>query len=352
MFHPFIFGLRSALAVLSLTVLFSFAASMSASADDFYRGKQIRLLVGTDVGGAYDTYARALARHMGKHIPGEPTFVVQNMPAVAGLKLTNYIFSGAPSDGTVFAGVPNAIPTATLTNPKEAQFDPNKLAWIGSATKELYVGYVWHMSPVQSMEDAKTKEVIMGGIAVGSFSTDVGILAADYFGLKIRTITGYKSSPEVQLAVEKGEVHGVMGTAYSALRIGRAGWLADKKIKVIVQYGFKRHPLYPDVPLYMDFAKTDAQRQALVFELGNLVHGKPYFAPPDIPADRLVILRRAFDATMKDPEFLADITKQGGEIDSPMTGEELAQFVGEESRTPPAVLESIHKVLEKFSQTR
>ena len=203
-------------------------ASSTIRAEDFYKGKQIRMLIGTDAGGAYDVYARALSRHMGRHIAGEPTFVLQNMPGAAGLQAANFIANVAPRDGTVIAGTPNAIPTASLTNPGQVKFDPNKLSWIGSATKELYIGYVWHTAPIKSFEDARTTEALLGGVSVGSFSTDAGILASELFGMKFKTITGYKSSPEIQLAVERGEVHGVMGTAYSALKLAQAKWLSDE----------------------------------------------------------------------------------------------------------------------------
>ena len=327
------------------------AAALSPSlcaADDFYKGKQIRMIIGTDAGGAYDVYARALSRHMGRHIPGEPTFVLQNMPGAAGLQAANYIYNLAPRDGTVMAGTPNAIPTAPLTNPGQVKFDPNKLSWIGSATKELYIGYLWHTAPIRTFEEARTTEALLGGITVGSFSTDAGILASEFFGMKFKTITGYKSSPEIQLAVERGEVHGVMGTAFSALKLAQARWLSEGKVRIIVQFGLQRHPLYPDTPLYIDFAKTDEQRKAILFYTGNLAHGKPYFAPPELPAERLETLRRAFDATMVDREFLKDLTASGGEIDSPMTGDELARFVAEENRTHPEVIAMVQKVLERF----
>ena len=341
--------LRSSLFAIQLSAVCLVAAVPAAdAAGDFYKGKQIRLLIGTDAGGAYDMYARALSRHMGKHIPGDPTFILENMPGAAGLQAANYIYNVAPRDGTVIAGAPNAIPTAPLTNPGGVKFDPNQLSWIGSATKELYVGYVWHDAPIRTFEEARNTEVLMGGVTVGSFSADVGIMARNFFGMKFKTVIGYKSSPEIQLAVQRGEVHGVMGTAYSALKIAQADWLAQNKIRIIVQYGLQRHPLYPDVPLYIDFAKNEEQRQAILFYTGNLAHGKPYFAPPGIPAERLAILRQAFDETMKDPEFLQDIASGGGDIDGPMTGQALAKFVAEENSTSPRVIQMVHDVLAKF----
>jgi tripartite-type tricarboxylate transporter receptor subunit TctC len=333
----------AALAVCSL------ALSPAQAAEDFYRGKQIRIIVGIDPGGTFDTYARMLAKHLGRHIPGEPAFIIQNMPGAASVKVSNYMFNGAPKDGTVIAATHPSIPTARLTNPNAAEFDPTKFAWIGSATKELYLGYLWHSAPVASLEEATRKQALLGGVAVGSFSVDMAILANAYFGTKFKIVNGYKSSPEIQLAVEKEEVHGVMGTAWNALKTSRAAWVQEKKIRMMVQYGLSRHPLFPDVPLYMDFAKDNAQRQAITFMLGNLTHGKPYFAPPDTPADRLAILRKGFDATVKDPEFLKDVQTAGIEIDDPMTGQELTKLVAEEAGTPPAIVEGIKSIIEKYS---
>ena len=335
-----------------LTVLLAAVASggQTLAAEEFYQGKQVRLLVGTDPGGTFDLYARVLSRHLGKHIPGAPTFVVQNMPGTSSINMANYIYGNAPRDGTVFGASQNTIPTAPLTNPAAAKFDSSKLSWIGSVTDDLYIGYLSSTAPAKSMEEAKAIEVLIGGLSVGAFSIDMAILANEFFGTKFKIVTGYKTSPEIQLAVDRGEVHGVMGTSWNAFKRATPTWLPEGKVRMIVQYGFKRDARFADVPLYIEFAQTDAQRQAIKFMVGNLVHGKPYFAPPEIPADRLLILRRAFDATMKDTDFLKDIEASGVEISNPMRGEELAQFVAEESQTPASILRAIEGIMKKFTE--
>lgn len=325
------------------------AGSAPMAADDFYSGKTIRMLVGSDAGGNYDSYARLVARHMGKHIPGNPTIIVQNMPGAASIKMANYIASGAPRDGTVIGATFGGLPTAPLTAPNEAQFDATQMNWIGNATKELYVGYVWHTTPVKTYQDAMTHEVIMGGSSAGTFSVDTALVANEYFGTKFRIVTGYKGGADTQLALEKGEVESVMGTAWNSVK-RQTDWINNNKIRVIIQYGLTRSRQFPDVPLFLDFAKTDEQRQTVKFMVGNLVHGKPFVSGPGIPAERVSILRRAFDTTMRDPEFLQEIEKSGLDINEPMTGEEVAGLVGEEARTPRAVLENIAAIVDKFKQ--
>lgn len=331
-----------------------FAGSMGSVpfpsiAADFYAGKQLRLIVGADAGGAFDLYARALSRHLGKHIPGNPIVIVQNMPGAASIKATNYIYNVAPRDGTVIGGVFPGIPTSPLTAPSDTQYDPNKLLWVGSATKELYVGYVWSTAPAKSMEAIKSTEVLMGGSSVGTYSIDMAILANEFFGTKFKVVTGYKSGAETQLAIERGEVHGVMATAWSMLKQKATDWMAQKKVTVIVQYGTKRDPRFPDVPSYIEFAKSDEQRQAITFMNARLEHGKPYLAPPEVPADRLAILRRAFSLTMKDGDFLKDIEASNIEIDAPMDGADLQKFAAEEAGTPPTVVKKVNEILARYS---
>jgi tripartite-type tricarboxylate transporter receptor subunit TctC len=320
----------------------------SWAAEDFYAGKQIRLLVGTEATGSYNIHARVMAKHMPKHIPGNPVFVVQNMNGAASIKMTNYVVGNAPTDGTVIATGFSTLPTAPLTSPNEATFDSTKLSWIGSATREAYVGYFWHSAPAKTFEDAKKSEVLMGGSAIGTFSTDSALIANELFGTKFKLVIGYKSGAETKMAVEKGEVHGVMGTNWNSLRRETA-WFANNRVNLMVQYGLKKGTTYPtDVPLFLDFAKTEADQQLAKFWVANLEHGKPYFGPPGMPADRLAILRKAFDATLKDPEYLKDIEAAGESIESPMTGQELEALVKEEVKTPPSVIQRINKALFEY----
>ena len=319
-----------------------------AADEDFYKGKQIRLLISTDPAGAYDTYGRLLAAHLGNHIDGKPSVVVQNMPGASGLRTANYMFTTAPRDGTVIAGTHSSVPTAPLTSPDAATFDVNKFGWIGSIASDPYVGYVWHSSPVQSLEDTKTKEVIMGGVSLGSAGVDMAVIGRELFGLKLRIVTGYKASNDVKLAMERGEVHGTFANAWSSIKTSEPTWLKENKIKVIVQHGFKRLPDLPDVPLFYDLAKTEEDRQALIFLLARQEAAKPYFAPPDTPPARLAILRKAFDATVRDPAFMADATRLGLTLDGPMTGDEVAALVVKLASTPSVVVNRVNAVFDAF----
>jgi tripartite-type tricarboxylate transporter receptor subunit TctC len=324
-----------------------FLSAGAALADtDFYKGKQIRLISSTEPGLVYDVYSRLLARHMPRYIPGNPTIIVQNMPGAGGIKATNFAYTVAPRDGTVIVGPHSGIPTAPLTMPNAAQFDVNKISWIGSITKDPLVGYVWHTSPVQSLEEAKNKEVIMGGTGAGTASVDAARLATAILGLKIKLVPGYKSAGEVRLAMERGEIHGSFGHAWHGLKTTNEDWIQEKKVKLIVQHSIHAHPELPDVPLLIDLAKTEADRQAVIFLLAvRQEAGKPYLAPPDVPEDRLAILRRAFDATMKDPQFLKDAKGATLPVEGPLRGDELAALVSRVAATPSSVVERVMNML-------
>ncbi len=325
-------------------------AGPAAADDNFYAGKQIRLIVSTDAGGAYDGYARMLAQVIKDHIPGNPTIVVQNMPGAGGLKAANYIYNSAPRDGTVIAATHSSIPTGPLTAPGSALYDVTKLSWIGSITSDPYVGYVWHTSPIRTLEDTRTTEVVMGGMAVGTAGTDLSILAKEMFGLRFKIITGYKASPDVKLAMENGEVQGTFANAWSSLKTSDPELITEKKIRIIVQHGFKKHPDLPDVPSIFDLAKTEADRQALTFMLARQEAAKPYFGPPDIPPERLALLRQAFDATVHDPKFVALTMRAGVTLDGPMTGDELAALAARLAQTPRSVVERVDHMLASFKR--
>jgi tripartite-type tricarboxylate transporter receptor subunit TctC len=251
----------------------------------------------------------------------------------------------APRDGTVIAATHASILTAQLTSPGSASFEATRLSWIGSITTDPYVGYVWYTAPVKTLADTRTTEVVMGGVSVGTAGTDYGILAHDLFGLKIRTVNGYKSSNDVKLAMERGEVQGTFANGWSSIRNADSEWIRDGKIRIIVQHGFRPLPELPDVPLFISLAQTDADRQALVFMLARQEAAKPYFAPPEIPAERLAILRRAFDATVHDPRFLSLAAEANVTVEGPMTGDELSALVAKVSQTPPEVIARINRML-------
>ena len=311
---------------------------------NFYRGKQVRLIVGTAPGGGYDLFARIVARHIAAHIPGQPTVIVQNLPAAGGLVMTNQLYAVGPKDGTAI-GVPiNGIPTAPLLQ-QGAQFDATRLIWIGSTNREPYVAFVWHSAPVQSLAELRAKELVVGSTTPGTTMTDFPLVVNDILGLKFRVVRGYEGTPQINHAIERGEIQGQGGIGWAAIKAQVPQWIAEKKIKVIAQYGLKRHPELADAPSMLEQARTEPDRQALTMLFARTEYGRPYFLPPDVPAERVWALRRAFDATMRDQAFVADAARLQLDID-PMTGEEVQVLVAQLSRTPPEIVTRVRAALE------
>jgi tripartite-type tricarboxylate transporter receptor subunit TctC len=306
---------------LALSLVLAAAAPSSAQDDvaAFYKGRVVRIVVGVGVGSGYDINARLLARYLPKHIPGNPNVIVQNQPGAGSLTMTNQLYAGGPFDGTSIGASFNGLPTAPLLQPAGARFEATKINWIGSTNRETQAMYVWHASPIMTLDDLKTKEMIVGAQAPGSTQYDYPKLAEKLFGWKFKVITGYEATPKIHLAMERGEVHGTWAN-WSTLKAIAEPWIKDKKIRILAQWALRKHLEMPDVPLILDQAKTDEQRQALNLALARLEFGRPFFMPPNVPPDRVSAMRRAFDATMRDKDFVAEADKLKIEID-PLTGE-------------------------------
>jgi tripartite-type tricarboxylate transporter receptor subunit TctC len=320
--------------VLALALLL--LASPAAAAEDvaaFYRGKTVRIVVGVGVGSGYDINARLLARHMAAHIPGQPTVIVQNQPGAGSLTITNQLYASGPFDGSVIGAPFNGLPTTPLLQPGGARFDATKLNWIGSSNRETQITYVWHTAPVQNVAELAQKELVVGAQAPGSTQYDFPVLANRLFGFKFKVITGYESTPKIHLAMERGEVQGNGATNWSTLKALNTNWLEEKKVKPIAQWALNKHPELSDVPMILDLAKTDADRQALLLAMARLEFGRPFFLPPNVPPERVEALRRAFDATMRDPAYLADAEKLKIDIE-PLTGEQVASLIAQVFATP------------------
>jgi len=334
------------LVVLTAAVM-AMAAPARAQEDAaaFYQGKVLRIVVGVAVGSGYDINARLLARHLGAHVPGNPTVIVQNQPGAGSLTMTNQLYAAGPFDGTVIGASFNGIPTTPLLQPAGARFDPVKLNYIGSTNRETQVTYLWHTAPVQKLADLATTEVIVGAQAPGSTQYDFPVLANHVFGYKFKVITGYESTPKIHLAMERGEIHGNGATNWSTLKALNASWIEEKKVKVLAQWALKKHPELPDVPLILDVAKSDADRAALKLVIARLEYGRPFFMPPNVPPERLAAVRRAFDATMKDPAYLAEAEKLKIDVD-PLSGEEVAALVEQVTRTPGETVTRVRTALE------
>src|SRR5215475_702516 len=299
----------------------------------FYKGKTVRIVVGTAAGGGYDLFARTVARHLAGHIPGNPTIIVQNQPAAGGLVMTNQLFATAPRDGTVIGAPINGIPTAPLIQPYGAHFDAEKLIWLGSTNREPYVAFVWHTAPVQSLAELQQKELIVGATAPGTTMVDFPLITNAILGTKFKIVRGYEGTPQINNAIERGEIDGEGGIGWAAVKAQVPAWIAEKKINVIAQYGLKRNAELAEVPSMLELAKSEADRRALLMLFARTEYGRPYFLPPEVPAARVAALRRAFDATMRDPAFVAEAARLQFEVD-PLTGEQVQALVAQLAATP------------------
>jgi tripartite-type tricarboxylate transporter receptor subunit TctC len=331
---------------LALACLLPLAAASPAAAQDapFYKGKQLRFIVGSAVGGGYDLFARIVARHMVDHIPGSPVIIVQNQPAAGGVVMTNQLYSQGPKDGTVI-GIPiNGIPTAPMLQ-SGTQFDSSKLLWIGSTNREAYVAYIWHTVPITSIGELAEKELTVGATTPGTTMVDFPLLVNDVLGYKFKIIRGYQGTAQIDLAIERGELQGNGALGWASVKARAQQWIDEKKIRVLAQYGLTRYSELGDVPTMLELAKTEPDRQAMRMLFARTEYGRPYFLPPDVPADRVQTLRRAFDATMKDPAFVTEAAKLQLDV-SPMTGEDLQALVAQLANTPPEITHKVRTALD------
>jgi tripartite-type tricarboxylate transporter receptor subunit TctC len=308
----------------------------SESVAEFYSGKTIELYIGYSAGGGYDTYARTIARYLGKHIPGNPTIVPKNMKGAGSLKLTNYMYNVAAKDGTVIGTIGRGMPMEPLLGGKGVQFDPQKFSWIGSANNEVSICGAWHTTGIKTWDDLMSKELIVGGTGSGADTDTFPLILKNMFGAKLKLISGYPGGSDVLLAMERGEVGGRCGWSWSSVKTKKRAWIKEGKVNVLLQMSVAKHPDLPDVPLVMDLAKNDEQKQILKLIFARQVMGRPYLMPPGVPADRVAALRKAFDATLQDPEFLADAEKAKLEINL-VTGPEIEDLLKEIYAAPKEI---------------
>jgi tripartite-type tricarboxylate transporter receptor subunit TctC len=303
----------------------------------FYKTTPLQIVVGYGPGGGYDAYARVLARHMGKLLPGTPNVIVQNMPGAASMKAANYIFAIAPKDGSQIATFSRGLPMQPLLDSQGVQFDALKFGWIGSVAAETSVTFAWAGAGFNSFEDARQKEMLVSASGAGADSATFPWIMNAVLGTKFRVITGYPDSNSTMLAIERGEAQGSAGTSWGTLTSSRADWLAKNRIVVLAQLGLQSNPAIGKAPLIVDLAKNAEDRQVLEMIFARQSFAYPYTAPPGLAPDRLAALRKAFSATMKEPDFLADATKMGLEV-SPIHGEEMSALIEKLYKTPPEVV--------------
>lgn len=336
---------RTILAGIVVLLLASALPAQAQSVEEFYKGKSINLLIGFSAGGGYDLYARHLGRHIGKHIPGNPTIVPQNMAGAGSLRAANFIYTAAPKDGTAFG----TFSRTTGINPlleSGATFDGTKFSWLGSVTDDTSTCITWHTSPVKTWADFISKPVTLGGQGPSSEPDIFARLYKNVFGAPIKLVAGYPGTNEISLAMERGEVDGLCGLSWSTIKTRHAASLRDKKINIIVQSAFRKEPEIGNIPLVMDQTKDPEKIQILKLILAAQEMARPFAGPPGIPEDRKAALIKAFDATMKDPEYLADAKKMKIDV-NPVTAASLNKLLAELYATPKDVVKKASEAITK-----
>jgi tripartite-type tricarboxylate transporter receptor subunit TctC len=312
------------------------AGTVPAVADNFFEGKTITVVTSTGAGGSYDVGARAIARYMPRFIPGKPTMIVQNMPGAGNVLATNYMYNIAAKDGTAIAVVHAAMPLHQVLDGRGVRYDASKFNWLGSTGPENEVIIVWHTAGIKTLADAQKKEVILGGTGEGSGIFIIPTAMNNVLNTKFKMVIGYKSSEDVNLAMQRGEVQ-ARAFGFSSIMSQHGDWVRDKQIDILAQAGAKRDHRIPDVPLLTELTKSEEDREIMALISSPAGVGHPYMAPPNVPADRLEVLRSAFISTLKDKDFVAEAEKLKLEID-PMDAKEISEIVNETIKTPPAVV--------------
>ena len=335
-------------AALVALLLVTAAPAVAQSANNFYRGKTISLLIGIQAGGAYDGYARLLARHLGRHIPGEPAVVPQNMPGAASLVLANYLYTAAPRDGLVVGAVQRGMPLSPLLSvggSAGARYDATRFTWIGSISSETGVLLAMTRSGLSNFADLFDKELIVGAEGGGTSDSELfARLTNAVLGTRARIVTGYRGSTDVLLAIENGEVNGIFVGGWTGIRDKANPWLASNAAKLLVQLAVRSDPMFPGVPVIMDYAHEDRQREILRLAFTSQLWGRPYVAPPGLPPERARLLREALQATLRDPAFLAEARKLGFDI-GPLSGEEMAGLIAGLYGSPADIIEATRAAL-------
>ena len=327
------------------------AAAAQEAVEQFYRGKQISVIVGSSSGGGYDTYARLLARHFGSAMPGNPTVVVQNMSGAGSNRAAGYIYSVAPKDGTAAAAIfPGAVLQPLLSD-VPVSHDPNKLIYLGSANSDVYVCYVRSDAAVQTYKDMLTKELIVGASNPGATTYDLPLLLNSVLGTKFRIVTGYPGSREITLALERGEVQGACGIGWTGIEAMHPDWFAKDTIRVLVQLSTKGHDDLNKrgVPRAEGLAQSEDDKKVIRLVFSQGIFGRPFVLPPGVPAERVAALRKAFVVALNDKALRAEADKMQFDVD-PMSGDELQKLVADLYDTPPRLVERARQALTAKAQ--
>jgi hypothetical protein len=322
-----------------LTMMSSPHTARAQAVAAFYKGKTITIVVGSDVGGGYDLTARTLAHHLARHIPGQPSIIVQNKPGASSIVAANYVYDIAPKDGTVIAAVQRPIPFQTLFGDTGVRFDVRKMQWLGSTTNELGVVLAWHTAPQQTFADVFKSEMVIGGTGPATDPELYPRAMNHVLGTKFRIVGGYPGQAQVALAMERGEIEGSGNWSFSDIEKGHPDWITDKKVRFLLQLGLAKSqsPFLRDVRLVLDVARNDDERHVFEILMGMKALGRPYFLAPGVPMDRTLALREAFMATLRDTEFLAEAQQALGPID-PVSGTDMQAIIANVYALPAQVI--------------
>jgi len=343
--HGFRRARAVALTLAALTFVMVLGAggrSFAQTPEQFYKGKLLDLEIGYPTGGSNDAYGRLIASHLGKHIPGAPSVVPRNAPGAGSFLAVNRIFSTLPKDGTIIGlGAPTLALDERLGS-QGVRFKTAELNWLGRVDSLINIVMMWRSSPVKTIADAQRIESTLSGTGAGSTVSIYPTVLNNVIGTKFKLVMGYRGSNEAMLAMERGEVEG-HSTAWSAVKVAKPDWLRDKTVSIIVQFALQRHPELPDIPTAVELARNDDERAVLSAIMNASEVGTAFFTSPGVPPDRLAVLRRAFDETMKDPEFLAEAQRIRLGVTA-MSGDEVRKLVGQVNSLTPALLEKVRAV--------
>src|SRR4051794_3940884 len=335
------------LRVIMASIAAAFFSILPAAADDvadFYKGKSATLYLGYPPSGAYDIYARLIARYLTRYVPGNPQFILRHKPGAASLNLVNELYTVLPRDGSVIGMFARSVALNRLLNRAGANFEPVELNWIGSANNEVSICGVWHGVGVHSTQDFLSRPLVFAANAPGAESDVYPTILNNLVGTHFKVVAGYPGVNDLTLALERGEADARCGWSWGAVKAAKPDWLRDKKIYIAVQFATKKHPELPDVPLATELARNDLERDALALILTQQTMGRPFAAPPQVPAARVEALRRAFDQALADPQLLAEAEKQQLEI-APVGGEELQGIVERMFKAPQEVVEAAREAI-------
>jgi tripartite-type tricarboxylate transporter receptor subunit TctC len=312
--------------------------AQAQSLDAFFTAQPFTIVVGYPPGAGYDMYARLIARHLGQHLPGTPKVIVQNMPGAGSLTAANYLYNIAKQDGSVIGTFSRGITMLPIIDSTGVRYETLKFNWVGSPSGEVSLAIAWHDSGISKFEDLRTRGMTAATSGPGSDGNIYGRVLNTILGTKIKTVMGYQGSAQSMLAIERKEVDGATSVSYAAIKTAQRDWLVNKKVNLLVQHALKPNPELKGVPIILDFAQSEDDRRVLEIVFARQSIGYPYTAPPNVPADRLAAIRKAFQATLQDPEFLAATAKANLLVDG-VTGEQVQTLLQNLYSMPPAIME-------------